>query len=105
MRQRHAQQRRAFARRQARVGGARLREGHLRIGCQKRAQAFVVLNARQEMLGHFDAGNLARRELGGQFGHAKIMQIRVQNSAHPITFGTRNSPFSTAGALTWLASR
>ena len=70
----------------------------------KAPSAWCGVDARQEVLRGLDRRNLARAQRLGELGHAQSA-VRVLRRAHSITFGTRNRPLSTAGALRWLASR
>src|SRR5690606_1208525 len=60
--------------------------------------------------GRFHGGDLLVLELGGQFGHAQVVQIGSAHEiflpcAYSMTLGTRNRPSPWAGALRILASR
>src|SRR5207247_408250 len=67
---------------------------------QPGAQRFVFFSAFEEMLRRLERGDLLRAQGGGELRHRHLVQ-----RAHSITFGTRNRPRSTAGALRWFASR
>src|SRR2546423_610879 len=70
------------------------------VDMQPGPQWSVTRNAREQMFRDFDARDLARRERATHVGHADLMQC-----LHSMTFGTRNRPSSTSGALRWFSSR
>ena len=84
----------------ATVGGLGLGERDHRVVTEQRAEIVMRGKACKQMFRQLDARDRPGRQFAPQFGHARLVP-----AAHSITFGTRKSPPSTAGALTRLASR
>jgi hypothetical protein len=94
VRDRHAGQRRGLPGGPARIGSLGLCQCAVAIKVNEGAQLFVGGNPCEQLLRQFDAGNGFVLQRAAQVGHAELCGI-----AHSITFGTRNKPSSTAGAL------
>ena len=71
------------------------------IDMQEGPELFVSGNPCKQVLRQLFARQHLVTQRVAQLGHAHLMQ----GATHSITFGTRNRPSSTAGALRWFSTR
>ena len=94
VRDRHAEQRAVLAARSTRIGGLRLPERQRLVAAQQRAEIVMRGKPCKQMFRELEARDRAVVERAPHLGDAHLVQ-----RLHSITFGTRNRPASTAGAL------